>query len=376
MNFKFQLLKGEKSSPRLGVFETPHGKVTTPHFMPVATRGLMRGPWTNRLQPMGVEMILANSFHLFARPGVDVINKLGKLHKAMAWDGPILTDSGGFQAFSLENVKIHDKGVQIPHPVHGAKVDWTPKLAFEVQEQLAPDVAMLLDVCPPDPRDRDDVALAVRRTLNWAQEQRRYHEDRGGTESGQAQFGIVQGGVFPDLREACATELCNLDFDGYAVGGVSVGEGHEAMMDGVRFSTSLLPKDKIRYLMGVGTPLDLVESVARGIDIFDCVYPTRSGRYGTFMTDEGMQHIHNAAFTEDPRPLMEGCTCDACTSGLSRAMLRAGMKEREILAASMLAHHNVHYLVKLMERIRKAIAEGTFEELRAVINKHYAKKQN
>jgi queuine tRNA-ribosyltransferase len=243
-----------------------------------------------------------------------------------------------------------------------------------VQRDLGPDVAMLLDECPADPRDRDSVATAIRRTIDWAKRQRNLHEQRGGVDSGQAQFGIVQGGVFQDLREECASKLIELDFDGYAVGGVSVGEGHQAMMDGVRFSTGLLPRDKVRYLMGVGTPLDLVESVARGIDIFDCVYPTRSGRYGSFMTDEGMQHLHNARFATDTRPLMEGCECDACLTKMPRGMLRATLKEREIVAASMLAHHNLHYLIKLMARIRIAIADGSFEQLRAQIVAAYPVK--
>jgi queuine tRNA-ribosyltransferase len=292
----------------------------------------------------------------------------------MAWDGPILTDSGGFQAFSLSSSKVSDSGVKMRHPVNGAHIHWTPKLAFEVQRDLAPDVAMLLDECPADPRDRSSVNLAVGRTINWARQQRDMHEQRGGADSGQAQFGIVQGGVFEDLRQHCATALTELDFDGYAVGGVSVGEGHTAMMDGVRFSTGLLPNDKVRYLMGVGTPLDLVESVARGIDIFDCVYPTRAGRYGSFMTDEGMLHIHNARFADDPRPLMENCDCDACSTLMSRAMLRAAIKEREIVAASMLAHHNLHFLIKLMEKVRASIADGSFQSLRAKVVAAYPAK--
>lgn len=374
MSFKFSLHQGEASSPRLGTLHTPHGNVSTPQFMPVATRGIMRGPWPQTLKPMGVEMMLANSFHLFARPGTELIAKLGGLHKAMVWDGPILTDSGGFQAFSLATSKITDKGVKMRHPVDGSYVDWTPRLAFEVQQSLGPDVAMLLDECPADPRDRDSVAVAIKRTINWAKIQREMHEARGGAGSGQAQFGIVQGGVFKDLRQECASKLIELEFDGYAVGGVSVGEGHQAMMDGVRFSTSLLPNDKVRYLMGVGTPLDLVESVARGIDIFDCVYPTRSGRYGSFMTDEGMMHIHNARFADDTRPLMEGCECDSCLTKMPRGMLRAALKESEMVAAAMLAHHNLHYLVNLMKLIRAAIADGSFEQLRAKVVAAYPVK--
>jgi queuine tRNA-ribosyltransferase len=376
VSFRFLHHQGAADGPRLGTLVTPRGEVATPTFMPVATRGMLRGPWPDRLRPMGVEMMLANSFHLFARPGVESIAKLGGLHKVMAWDGPVLMDSGGFQAFSLSAIsKVTEAGVKIAHPVHGAMVDWTPKVAFDVQAALSPDVAMLLDVCPADPRDKKLVSAAVQRTLRWAKLQRDMHDARGGAASGQAQFGIVQGGVFEDLREACARGLVDLDFDGYAIGGVSVGEGHDAMMDGVRHSTSVLPVDKARYLMGVGTPLDLVESVARGIDMFDCVYPTRSGRFGTVLTDEGPLHIHNAKFKDDPRPLVPGCDCDACLTQVPRGILRAGLKSKEILPSALLAHHNLHYLVQLMARIRAAIAAGTFEVLRAQINAAYRRAE-
>ena len=352
----------------------PHGEVSTPTFLPVATRGMLRGPWPDRLRPMGVEMMLANSFHLFARPGVDSVRALGGVHGMMAWDGPVLTDSGGFQAFSLAAMStLDDQGWHIAHPVHGGMIDWTPELAFQVQAELRPDVAMVLDECPADPRDRERVATAVARTLRWARLQRDLHQARGGADCGQALFGIVQGGVFEDLRQQCAGGLIAMDFDGYAIGGVSVGEGHGAMMDGVRHSTGVLPSDKVRYLMGVGTPLDLVESVARGIDMFDCVYPTRSGRFGTALTDDGHMHLHNARFRDDPRPLVPGCPCDACLTGVPRGALRAGLKAKELLPSSLIAHHNLHYLVGLMARMRNAIADGSFDTLRAAIHAAYRK---
>ena len=377
MSFRFDLHQGTADGPRLGTLTTPHGTVSTPTFMPVATRGMMRGPWPDRLRPMGVEMMLANSFHLFARPGVESIQAIGGIHKMMAWDGPVLTDSGGFQAFSLAEIsKLDDRGWKIAHPVHGGMVDWTPEVAFQVQAALAPDVAMILDECPADPRDRATVQRAVARTLRWARTQRDLHDARGGAASGQAQFGIVQGGVFEDLRGACAAGLTSMEFDGYAIGGVSVGEGHDAMMDGVRHSTKVLPQNKARYLMGVGTPLDLVESVARGIDMFDCVYPTRSGRFGTVLTDEGNLHLHNARFRDDPDPILPGCPCDACRTGVPRGAIRAGLKAKELLPPSLLAHHNLHYLVHLMKRIRAAIADGTFEQLRAGIAAVYRKPKD
>jgi len=376
VSFRFTLHQGAADGPRLGTLQTWHGAVATPTFMPVATRGMLRGPWPDRLRPMGVEMMLANSFHLYTRPGVETVQKLGGLHAMMAWDGPVLTDSGGFQAFSLAKIsKLDDGGLRIAHPVHGAMIDWTPQLAFEVQAGLGPDVAMLLDECPADPRDRKLVTGAVRRTLLWARQQRDLHQAAGGVDRGQAQFGIVQGGVFADQRERCAKELRAMDFDGYAIGGVSVGEGHEAMMEGVRHSTGHLPLDKARYLMGVGTPLDLIEAVARGIDMFDCVYPTRSGRFGTILTDQGAMHLHNAKFRDDPRPLVPGCLCDACLTGVPRGALRAGLKAKELLPPCLLAHHNLHYLVDLMRRMRAAIADGSFEELRAQIRAAYLKPQ-
>lgn len=377
MSLRFELLKGDATGPRLGRLHTAHGTLETPAFLPVATRGMMRGPWPDRLRPMGVQMLLANAFHLYARPGVESVQAIGGIHHFMAWDGPVLTDSGGFQAFSLAHAaKITEDAVAIEHPVMGHVVQWTPRLAFEVQAGLGPDVAMVLDECPADPRDRDAVARAVRRTLRWAAEQRALHAARGGADSGQAQFAIVQGGVFEDQRAECATRLMELDFDGYAIGGVSVGEGHQAMMDGVRHSTAVLPADKVRYLMGVGTPLDLMESVARGIDFFDCVYPTRSGRFGTVLTDEGALHLHNARFRDDPQPLVPGCPCDACATGVPRGALRAGLKAKELLPPMLLAHHNVHYLVDLMARARAAIADGGFDRLRARIRAAYARPRD
>lgn len=344
--------------------------------MPVATRGMMRGVLPGQLRELGTEMVLSNAFHLFARPGVELVQKLGGVHGMLGWDGPVLTDSGGFQVFSLGALgKVSASGVKIEHPVYGGYVDWTPQLAFETQAGLAPDIAMLLDVCPAEPLDAKKCAAAVERTLAWARIQRDLHSARGGVDSGQAQFGIVQGGVFADQRERCARALVEMDFDGYAVGGVSVGEGHEAMMSGVEHSTPFLPSDRARYLMGVGTPGDLVESVARGIDMFDCVYPTRAGRFATALTDAGRMHMLNAKFKDDPRPLDPGCPCMACTSGVPRGALRAGFKAKELLPPILLSLHNIYYLQNLMRRTREAIDDGSFEELRAKIVAVYLPKQ-
>ncbi len=368
MTFRFELQQGDASNARLGTLHTPHGSVQTPAFMPVATRGMMRGILPQHLRPMGVEMMLCNAFHLFARPGVELVQKIGGIHKMLAWDGPILTDSGGFQVFSLGALnKVHAGGVQVEHPVYGGMVDWTPQLAFETQAGLGPDIAMLLDICPDKPLDRQTCVDAVDRTLDWARIQRELHDARGGADSGQAQFGIVQGGVFDDLREQCAKQLVEMDFDGYAIGGVSVGEGHDAMMTAIEHSSPHLPSDKARYLMGVGTPQDLVEGVARGIDMFDCVFPTRAGRFGTALVDGGRMHLLNAKFKDDDRPLDPSCDCEGCISGVPRGALRAGFKAKELLPPLLVSLHNLHYIQRLMQRMRTAIADGTFDVLRRQI---------
>ncbi len=368
MSLRYERISGEAVGPRLGRLHSDRGVVATPAFMPVATRGMMRGVPHDRLRTMGVEMMLANAFHLFVRPGVESVAKLGGVHGMMAWDGPVLTDSGGFQVFSLSDLcKVHEGGVKVENPVYGGWIDWTPERAFEVQAGLGPDVAMVLDHCPSQPLVRAEVEPAVARTLRWARRQRDLHDARGGAASGQAQFGIVQGGVFPELREACAQALVEMDFDGYAVGGVSVGEAHGAMMRAVEASTAHLPVDRVRYLMGVGAPLDLVEAVARGIDLFDCVFPTRCGRFGTALTWKGRMHLLNARFREDTAPIDPDCSCEACRSGVPRGAIRAGLKAKELNPPILLASHNLHFTQELMRRTREAIAEGTFEALRAQI---------
>jgi queuine tRNA-ribosyltransferase len=372
VSFRFDLHTGTATGPRLGNMHTPHGEMQTPAFMPVATRGMMRGIMPAQLKEVGSHLVLANSFHLYSRPGVESVRKLGGVHGMMAWDRPILTDSGGFQVFSLGALgKVHAGGVKVEHPVHGGYIDWTPQLAFETQVALAPDIAMILDVCPAEPLDEKKCAAAVERTLAWARTQRDLHDARGGADSGQAQFGIVQGGVFEELRGRCARGLVDMEFDGYAVGGVSVGEGHEAMMRGIEHSTPVLPIDKVRYLMGVGTPQDLIEGVARGIDIFDCVFPTRAGRFGTALTDAGRMHLHNAKFKDDDRVLDPGCPCACCQSGVPRGALRAGFKAKELLPPILVSLHNLHYVHELMRRMREAIAAGTFEALRQQIMAAY-----
>ncbi len=373
MSFQFELADScAPKGPRLGRFQTPHGAVQTPAFMPVATRGMMRGVSHDRLRPMGTEMILSNAFHLFVRPGVESVQKLGGIHGMTAWDGPILTDSGGFQVFSMSDIcKLHEDGVKVENPIRGGWIDWTPKMAFDVQASLRPDVSMVLDHCPAKPSERNEVAPAVERTLRWAKEQRDLHNARGGADSGQALFGIVQGGIFDDLRSECATGLREMDFDGYAIGGVSVGEAHAEMMTAVEASAAHLPENKVRYLMGVGTPIDLVESVARGVDLFDCVFPTRTGRFGTALTHNGRLHLLNAGFREDTNPIEPGCACPSCLSKVPRGAIRAGFQSKEINSSMLVAVHNLFFILQLMQRIRASIAEGSFEELRADIARVY-----
>jgi len=363
---------GAALGPRRGELRTPHGTVQTPGFMPVATRGMLRGIAPDRLGPLGAQILLANAFHLYARPGVEVVRQLGGVHGMLAWHGPVLTDSGGFQVFSLAALDDVDvDGVRVDHPVHGGKIFWTPRLAFEAQRDLGPDVAMVLDVCPADPQARGPVQAAVEQTLAWARIQRDLHAERGGADSGQALFGIVQGGVFADLRERCAKELVALDFDGYAVGGVSVGESHELMMTAVEASIPHLPVGKVRYLMGVGTPRDLVEAVARGVDLFDCVFPTRAGRFGTALTWDGRLHLLNARHRADTAPIEPGCPCAACASGVPRGALRAGFKAKELLPPVLVSLHNLHFILELMRRIRAALDDGGFEALRARVGAAY-----
>ena len=368
----FKLLKGIATGPRRGQWQCDRGTVETPAFMPVATRGLMRGPWHQQLGPMGVEMMLANSFHLAARPGIETIKTLDGVHGMMGWQGPILTDSGGFQAFSLaEQTQFTPDGFRMRDPVHGHWIDWTPAHAFEVQKELGPDIAMLLDVCPAQPKQNKICVEAVHTTLQWAEIQHELHHQRGGAESGQSQFAIVQGGIFPELRQECATSLVALGFDGYAIGGVSVGEGFEAMMAGVEYSTPYLPSGEIRYLMGVGTPRDLVESVARGVDLFDCVWPTRAGRFATALTKSGKLNLLNACFREDTDVIEPGCICDACASGIPRGTLRAGFQAKELLSSMMVAQHNLHFIQSLMQKMRTAIEDGSFEKLRFKVCEAY-----
>jgi queuine tRNA-ribosyltransferase len=326
--------------------------------MPVGTAGAVKAVTTGELRAVGTTILLGNTYHLYLRPGHAVVRELGGLHRFMNWDGPILTDSGGFQVFSLEGLrKIDDEGVRFRSHLDGSTHLLTPEISMEIQAALGSDVAMAFDECPPLPSPREAIEAAVERTTRWARRCREAWRGDG------ALFGIVQGGPHADLRERSASELIALDFPGYAVGGVSVGEPPEAIATAARTSAAMLPEDRPRYLMGVGRPEDLVEGVAAGIDLFDCVMPTRNARNGQLFTSEGKINIKNEGYRTDPRPLDPACACETCR-GYSRAYLRHLYVSKEILAARLHTIHNLAYYLGLMAGIRRAVDEGRFEAFR------------
>ncbi|MDZ4771660.1 MAG: tRNA guanosine(34) transglycosylase Tgt [Planctomycetota bacterium] len=363
--FGFQLLARDAATrARAGVFTTPHGDVPTPAFMPVGTRGTVKGVFPRDLREVGSTMILANTYHLHLRPGEDVVRALGGLHRFMAWDGPILTDSGGYQVFSLkEGTAIDDDGVTLRSIVDGALVRFTPERVIEIEAKLGADVAMAFDHCPSVPTDRAECEGAVRRTHDWLARCVTKHRELGGEARDQALFGIVQGGVFEDLRRRSVDSACSHDLVGYAVGGVSVGEEREQMRTAIDIAAPLLPEDKPRYLMGVGTPQDFFDAIERGIDLFDCVTPTRHARNHNAFTASGRVNLRNAAWREDVSPLDPTCDCTACTQ-FSRGTLRHLCQSNEMLAGMLLTLHNLRYFHRLMADIRHSIHIGSFLEFK------------
>ncbi|HOI82117.1 MAG: tRNA guanosine(34) transglycosylase Tgt [Thermovirgaceae bacterium] len=344
---------------RMGELRTDRGSVPTPVFMPVGTRATVKAMAPFELQEMDARIILANTYHLYLRPGHEVIREAGGLHRFMAWPGLILTDSGGFQVFSLSTLrKISDDGVTFRSHLDGTTHLMTPELSIKVQEALGSDMAMCFDECVPYPCSPEDSQEAVRRTLLWARRCQDVH-----SRADQALFGIVQGSVFEDQRISCARELAEMDFPGYAVGGLSVGEPHGEMYRILDAVTPALPEGKPRYLMGVGYPPNLVEGVARGIDMFDCVLPTRNGRNGTLFTPGGRMNIKNLEYERDFRPIDPQCGCYACRN-FTRAYIRHLFRSGEILASRLCTWHNLHYLLDLMKGIRGSIRSGTFADFR------------
>ncbi len=354
------LARDPHSSARTGRLHTPHGVVETPVFMPVGTLATVKGLTPEQVRATGSTMLLANTYHLALRPGEDVVAALGGLHRFMDWGGPILTDSGGFQVFSMaDRTTLTEQGVTFRSHLDGRKLELTPERAVQIQEALGADVAMCLDQCPALPASKGQIADAVGRTVRWAGRCKAAH-----TRPDQALFGITQGASHADLRAECAEALVALDFDGYAIGGVSVGESREQVRLALEVSTHLLPEDRPRYLMGVGRPQDILDAVATGIDMFDCVLPTRNGRNATCLTDLGPVKLRNAAHRTDPRPIEEGCDCLACRR-FSRGYLRHLFIAKEMLGPILASIHNVAYLQRLTRRIREAIAGARFVQLRA-----------
>ena len=356
---EFYLWKHDTDGSRLGELRTPHGAVPTPVFMPVGTRGTVKGLTPEDLQSLGARMVLANTYHLWLRPGAELIKAVGGLHRFMHWDGPLLTDSGGYQVFSLAPTrKITEEGVTFQSHLDGSRHFLTPEGVMQIQEALGADIVMCLDECTPYPASREYVQSSMERTLRWAQ---RCQE--AVVSQDQALFAVVQGGMFPDLRRICAERLVELDFAGYALGGLSVGEPKKAMMEVAAESLPLLPKDKPRYVMGVGTPEDLVELAGLGADMFDCVLPTRNARNGMLFTSNGRIVIKNNQHREEDTPIDEHCTCYTCRH-YSRAYLRHLFMAKEILAYRLNTIHNLWYFLELMRQLRRVIAAGTYEDFR------------
>ncbi len=359
--------KDERTGARAGIIHTPHGSFPTPIFMPVGTQASVKGVSPDELRDLGAGIILSNTYHLFLRPGMDLIREAGGLHKFMHWDGAILTDSGGFQVFSLGDLrKITEEGVTFRSHIDGSKKFLSPEVSMEVQMALGSDIVMAFDECVPYPADYNYAKQSTERTIRWLQ---RCKEAM--TAPNQGLFGIVQGGMYKDLREWSARETTAMDLPGYAVGGLSVGEPKELMYEMLEYSTSLLPQDKPRYLMGVGTPDCLVEGVQRGIDMFDCVYPTRVARNGMAMTWTGRLVMKNAQFTHDHAVLEEGCGCYACRNGYTRAYIRHLVRANEIFGLRLLSLHNLYFLQEFMRRMRQAILEDRFTEFRSDFFNHY-----
>ena len=363
--FGYRLFAKEtRTRARAGVFTTPHGDVPTPAFMPVGTRGTVKGVFPRDLREAGSTMILANTYHLHLRPGEDVVERLGGLHRFMGWDGPILTDSGGYQVFSLEEgTRIDADGATLRSVVDGSIVRFTPERVIDIERKLGADVAMAFDHCPSDPTDRAQCAAAVERTHAWLARCVARHREHGAESTGQALFGIVQGGVFEDLRSRSVDSAVAHDLVGYAVGGVSVGEDRDQMRRAIEIAAPRLPEDRPRYLMGVGTPEDFFDAIERGIDLFDCVTPTRHARNHNAFTSAGRVNLRNAAWRDDATTLDPECDCTACTQ-FSRGVLRHLCQTNEMLGGMLLTLHNLRFFHRLMAQIRGAIFADRLPELR------------
>jgi len=374
MNFSFEVSKTDPTGARRGRLTTPHGTVETPFFMPVGTQATVKGLTQEALEELGAEIILANTYHLYLRPGHELVRKLGGLHKFMSWPRAILTDSGGFQVFSLSELrKITDEGVRFRSHLDGSEHLLTPEKAAEIQLALGSDIAMVLDECIETPAPREKAEAAVKRTSEWAKRARNYFLEQAQRNGDlqQWQFGIVQGATFADLRRESARQLLELDFPGYAVGGLAVGEPHEITCEMTAEATAILPKERLRYLMGVGRPEQIADYVARGIDMMDCVLPTRAARHACLYTSEGRVLIKNARYSQDQRPIDPKCVCSVCRR-YSRAYLRHLFAAGELTAAILATHHNVHFYLDIMRQIREAIEFGNLANFSSEMHARYA----
>jgi queuine tRNA-ribosyltransferase len=390
MQSAFELLASDQNSKaRRGLLKTPHGVIDTPAFMPIGTQGSVKGVSPRELRELNAQIILGNTYHLFVRPGLDVIKHLGGLHNFMSWDGPILTDSGGYQIFSLAKLrKITEEGVEFQNHIDGARAFISPEIAMEIQAALGSDIAMVLDECVPYPCEYDYAAKSAELTARWAKRCKEWKQKNTERPTPNAQrrtgepikyqlpsinpllFGIVQGGTFGDLRRESAQAIVELDFDGYAIGGVSVGEPEEEMMLAVESAEPFLPADKPRYAMGLGTPPQLLEMIARGMDMFDCVLPTRLARNGTAFAATGTLNLKNAEFALDKSPIEENCACPACRE-FSRGYIRHLIKAEEIFGLRLITLHNLHSYLSLMKRTWTEIECGTFDQFRKTFVAEY-----
>ena len=375
MSFSFEVVKIDSTGARRGGLTTPHGVVQTPFFLPVGTQASVKALTQEALEELGAEIILANTYHLYLRPGHELIRRFGGLHQFMSWPRAILTDSGGYQVFSLSGLrKITDEGVRFRSHLDGSERLLTPEKAAEIQLALGSDIAMVLDECIETPAPREQAEAALRRTTAWARRARGYFQEsakKNGGPAQQWQFGIVQGATFPDLRRESARQLLELDFPGYAVGGLAVGEPHEVTCAMTFEVTALLPKDRPRYLMGVGRPEQIADYVALGIDMMDCVLPTRAARHACLYTSEGRVLIKNSRYAEDQRPIDSNCSCNVCRR-YTRAYLRHLFAAGEMTAAILATHHNVHFYLDIMRQIREAIEFGNLANFSSEMHARYA----
>lgn len=366
----YELIKKDKrSKARRGILHTPHGDIQTPVFMPVGTQATVKAMRPEEVKTMGAEIILSNTYHLYLRPGHEIVREAGGLHKFMNWDRAILTDSGGFQVFSLGSLrKITEEGVKFRSHIDGSQHMITPEKSIEIQNSLGSDIMMAFDECAPYPADRTYVKNSLERTTRWLKRCKDFHKDW----EIQSLFGIMQGGMYKDLRRQSAEEIVALDLPGYAIGGLSVGEPKELMLDVLDDCADYLPADKARYLMGVGSPDYLFEGVERGVDMFDCVLPTRIARHGLAMTSRGRVNIKNAQYERDWEPLDPECDCYTCRN-YSKAYLRHLFKSGEMLSSMLLSNHNLHFLINMMKNIRKAIEEDRFLEYKRDFYEKYGR---